>query len=253
MNNRPLPSATAELPTAADWRRNDLALFATALVLLLLGWGVARIARAQTQSVELGLGLPRVAYPAHWTRSSQEASALFTARNPASAGGFRSAISAATRPALEGDSLSSVRAEVGFERSLTLDRYRELSALPVAVLNGQPALLTTYAWLADPTLDSALSGLPVVVLGQDLIFRAGNQWVIASTAVDAARAADERDALDLFFAGFGLETPAHAESAPLAPPAAERTPAATPALSPTAIAPAPGGGFLSGQPAGVNP
>jgi hypothetical protein len=177
-------------------------------------------------------------------------------------------VAVSTRPALQGETLDGVRADLGFQRSRTLDRYRELAAQPVTVLGGQPALLTTYASLADPTHDSGQNGLPVVVQGQDLIFKTGNQWVIASTSVDAAHADAERDAFALFFAGFGLETPAPAALPALAPadPAASQPapPAGAPVDGVDATEPppasgqlptiiAPGSGFQSQPPAGVNP
>ncbi len=243
----PAPGASfAELPTAADWRRNDLALFATVLVLLLLGWGVARQARAHVQTVDLGVGLPRVAYPAGWTRSSGEDGQLFAARNPAGSSAYRAGVSLATRPLLADDTLDSVRTDVAFLRSRTLDRYRELSAQAVTVQGGTPAVLTTFAALADPSRDSGLSGMPVVVQGQDLIFKSGNQWVIASTSADAAALEDARAAFALFFAGFDLALPAAPAPLPLLPSAA--TPASDPAATPAAP-----GGFQSLPPAGVNP
>lgn len=244
-------SPFAELPTAADWRRNDLALFATVLVLLLLGWAVARQTRANVQNVDPGVGLPRIAYPAGWTRSSDDAGQLFAARNPAGAGAYRATVSVATRPLLADDTLNAVRTDVAFLRSRTLDRYRELAAQAVTVQGGAPAVLTTWAALADPARDSGLSGLPVVVQGQDLIFKSGNQWVIATTTANAAHSESEAAAFALFFGGFDLQQPPLPAALPELP-----ADAAAPALEPVAPAdPAPpaAGGFQSLPPAGVNP
>ncbi|MGL4651236.1 MAG: hypothetical protein ACRC1H_17655, partial [Caldilineaceae bacterium] len=99
------------------------------------------------------------------------------------------------------------------------------------------------------------NGLPVVVQGQDLIFQAGNRWIIASTSVDAARADGERDAFALFFDSLGLQTVDLPAPAPAAA-TATLVPAATPptlAPAPVATIIAPGSGFQSQPPAGVNP
>jgi len=245
------PTPMPESPAGADWLRNDLIILATVLVLLLVGWAVARWAQNRSETVELGFGLPVVAYPANWTRGRMEDGVVFLARNPASPGTYSATVAVITRPVLDGETLDTLRTELGFRRNRTLDRYRELAAVPVTVLDGSPAVLTTYASLADPTRDSGLNGLPVVVQGQDLLFRVGKYWVIASTSVDAARAASEEDAFALFLASFGMQmvdsslpgAPVPVQSAIVDPARAPVAPGAT----------APSGGFQSQPPGGVNP
>jgi hypothetical protein len=177
------------------------------------------------------MGLPTVSYPAEWTRGAA-GNDLLHARNPASPGAYDAAVSVSTRPVLQGDTLDSVRTAIGFQRSRSLDRYRELEALPVTVLGGAPAVLTSYAFIADPTGQSGLNGLPVVVKGQDLIFRSGSQWVIASTSSDATTAAAEADAFELFFRSFDLVRPAAGMT-----PAVVRPPATAPDTAPADAAP----------------
>ena len=198
------PSPTAEPPTRQDIRRNDLLLLAFVVFCLILGWGIRGRALDHSQRVDLGEGLPTVAIPANWLTSSSEQT-LFQARNPGSPSGFKAEIDATAMPIREGDTLDSTRTAVSFQRSQELDRYRELTAEPVAVLGGEPAVLVTYAFIADPTRDSGASGLPVVVEAQDLLFRAGNQWLVLSVLADANHFDAEMKNFQLVFDSLEME------------------------------------------------
>ena len=50
----------------------------------------------------------------------------------------------------------------------------------------QPALVSTYAYIADPTRDVGANGLPVVVEAQDIMFLEGGQFLVATLAADAS-------------------------------------------------------------------
>jgi hypothetical protein len=214
------PSPTGAPPTRAETRRNDAVLVAFAIVLVVLGWLIGRTAGSQTHTAALGDDLPTIAYPGGWLKSSPgvelaalpeaegfaagtavddappaagtgESSVLFQARNPTSPSAFKAQLSAAARTVRAGEGIADARIALSLERSRSLDRYRELEVTPVAVLDDQPAVLVTYAHIADPTRDSGASGLPVVVEAQDLLFRQGNQWVVITFAADASHFEDE--------------------------------------------------------------
>jgi hypothetical protein len=59
------------------------------------------------------------------------------------------------------------------------------------VLNDQPALVSTYAYIADPTLDAGATGLPVVVQAQDIMFLGGGQFLVVTLEADATHWDDE--------------------------------------------------------------
>lgn len=213
------PSPTGAPPTPAEIRRNDVALIVFAVALIAIGWLIGRAAGNRTRTAVLGDGLPAIAYPGDWLKSSpgvaalpapddaagfaagtaaagiaagmSEGGVLFQARNPISPSAFKSELSATARTVREGEGIEDARAALSLERSRSLDRYRELEVTPVAVLDDQPAVIVTYAYIADPTRDSGAAGLPVVVEAQDLLFRQGNQWVAITFAADAAHFVDE--------------------------------------------------------------
>lgn len=196
------PIVTTEPPTDAQIQRNDWVLFGCVLLLLAFGWLVRLAALDTGRSVDLGIGLPAIAYPAGWHVSTpaQDAATgvpagpaeevLFEATDPASPSTFSPLIRIESRPVLQGESIDALRVTMGMRRSRELDRYRELTAQPVPVLDGRPAILTTYAYVADPTLDAGSYGLPVVVQAQDLLFRHDNRWLVATMAADATSFGD---------------------------------------------------------------
>ena len=198
------PSPTEEPPSKQETRRNDLLLLAFVIFCLILGWGIRGRALENSQRVDLGEGLPTLTAPANWLTSSSEET-LFQARNPGSPSNFKAEIDAIAMPIREGDTLDSARTVISFQRSQALDRYRELTVEPVTVLDGEPAVLTTYAFIADPTRDSGASGLPVVVEAQDLLLRAGNQWLVLSVLADANHFDTEMGNFQLVFDSLEME------------------------------------------------
>ncbi len=196
-------SRTSAAPAQGEILRHDAILFLCVLLLLAAGWGVRLLAQSEaTRTVQLGPALPAIAYPAAWVATvnpTSEANVLtegggaliLQARNAGAPSTFNSTLRVEALPVLPDDSLGALRIRQGLRRAQELDRYRELAAEPVAVLRGdgeagREALLTTYAFLADPTHDSGGNGLPVVVEAQDLLLRAGNQWLVVTVAADAS-------------------------------------------------------------------
>ncbi len=232
------PSVTTEPPDEAHIRRNDWVLLGCVLLLLAAGWLVRWAALDVRQEADLGIGLPPLLYPAGWSHTDLDLGAalgaesaegdglLFQARHAAAASPFNSTLRLEALPVLQGATLDTLRADLSLRRSRALERYRELTALPVTVLDGRPALLITFAYIADPTLDSGGNGLPVVVQAQDLLFRHETQWIVAGAAADAAHWPAEEDAFALFFDSLGLaedEIPGALDALPLRAPAGSGT------------------------------
>ena len=207
-------SRTNAPPTQADIVRNDAILFVCVLLLLAAGWGVRLFAqRDATRTADLGPGMPAIAYPAAWlpavnpgASAGEGSTLLFQARNVGAASSYNNTLHVEALPVLPEDSLGALRIRQGLRRAQELDRYRELAAEPVTVLGEREALLTTYAFLADPTRDSASSGVPVVVEAQDLLFRNENQWLVVTVAADAGDWATASAAFAPVFESLGLET-----------------------------------------------
>lgn len=211
-------SRTSAPPSQAEVLRHDAVLFICVLLLLAAGWGVRlRAQQETTRSADLGPGLPPLVYPATWlptvnlstnpsTATAHEAGVLlFQARNAAAASTFNSLIRVEALPPLPDDALGALRIRLGLRRAQELDRYRELAAEPVVVLGGKEALLTTYAFLADPTRDSGGNGVPVVVEAQDLLFRQDNRWLVVTMAADASAWATEAAGFAPVRKSLGLE------------------------------------------------
>lgn len=186
------PSITTQPPTPAETHRNDLLLLLFVAVLLLCGLVVRNLAIEPARTVTLGDGLPTIPYPAGWVALPTSESLLFAARNATSPSALDSEIRVQAQPVREGESLETLRVMTTFRRNQELDRYRELDAQRVLVQGTEPGYLVTYAYIADPTLDSGAPGLPVVAEAQDLIFGSGNQWLTVTTLADASIFEDER-------------------------------------------------------------
>lgn len=163
------PSPTMEAPSKADEVRTDIAMAVTILFCLFLGLGLRGQVLNAGNTASLDKPLPQIKYPATW-RPNQSEDATFAAVNPGSPSTFNSRLTINARPAKEGETVELARAEAGLRNSGSLSYYRELSVDRMEVLDGVPALLTTYAYVADPTRDAGANGLPVVVEAQELLF-----------------------------------------------------------------------------------
>lgn len=179
------PSVTNEPPTDRELFRTEIAVIVLFVFALFLGIGIRGNAVSNHRTVTLGAGLPSIAVPGGWITGQPEGT-LLHARNPRTRSIFNSELTVTTRP-LGGDEagLTLVRTGLALQRTQDLLRYRELEAQSVTV-NGQPASLITYAYVADPTRAQGAAAPPVVVEAQDLIFAVGDTAVIVTVAADAA-------------------------------------------------------------------
>lgn len=184
------PSITNEPPTAAEQRRNDWVVIAVILFAVFLGWGIRNNTLNAVQEFSFEGAIPTITVPASWIKSQGEG-VLLRAVDPASRSTFDARVEVTARPLRENEDLNTLNASWPLKRSQELDRFRTLNSRGMMGPNDQPALLITYAYIADPTRESGALGLPVVVKGQDLIFIAGEgasaQLVVVTTAADATQ------------------------------------------------------------------
>ncbi|MCC9076271.1 hypothetical protein FKZ61_009125 [Litorilinea aerophila] len=198
------PSVTNAPPEPEDIRRNDLILIVWVAFVLFLGFGIQLRALNASRPVSLGEDLPTLSVPASWI--GQRAGDLaFRVKNPQSASSFDAEISAFVRPLKEGETLVAARTAWGLRRSQSLDRYRELWAESVTVLDGQPAVLVTYAYVADPTRAAGAVAPPVVVQAQDLLFVLDGHLVVVTVAADAVEWEAEAPHFRLVFDSLNLK------------------------------------------------
>jgi hypothetical protein len=185
------PSVTNEPPTAAELRRNDVAMWITLAFALFLGWGIANNAMNASRTTALGDGLPSIAVPARWIKGQSDDFVVY-AYNPRSPSVFNTELRVAVRPLGPEETLAVARTGLGLRRSQELLRYREFSATPVTV-NGEPGIVVDYAYIADPTREAGALAPPVVVEGQDLLFVRDGRLIVVTMASDTVgRDADER-------------------------------------------------------------
>jgi hypothetical protein len=184
------PSITNEPPTVEEQQRNDRYVIATILIAILLGWIIRNGAVNAVSEYSFEGDIPTIVLPTNWITSQTEEGLLFQAIDPDSPGIFNGLIEVSARPLREGEDLSVLNVSWPLKRSQELDRFRTLSSQPVLAPDGEPALLITYAYIADPTRESGALGMPVVVRGQDLLMMVGEeaerQLVVITTAADAA-------------------------------------------------------------------
>lgn len=179
------PSVTNEPPAPGELRRNDWAVAAVVAFALFLGLGIRQQSLHAHRTFALGDGLPTIDYPAGW-RTAQPELGVFRAMDPASPSPFSTQIIVAVRESMPGETLDQARATWGLQRSQQLLLYRERIAEPLTVLDGEPAIRTRYAYVADPTREYGATGLPVVVEGEDLLFFAEGRFVAVTVAADAS-------------------------------------------------------------------
>ena len=179
------PSPTNEPPSRAECQRNDLIVAALVLFALLLGVGIRNQVYNASTAVKLGENLPRIAYPEGWREQKTEG-LLLKAINPGSPSTFDTQLTVEGRALRTDESLEKARADRGIKLATSLHGYRELTADRMSVYADQPALVSNYAYIADPTRDASANGLPVVVEGQDIMFIDAGQFVVVTLAADAA-------------------------------------------------------------------
>lgn len=178
------PSETNATPSSGDQVRNDIAVVVTVLFALLLAFGIRNQVYTASKIATLDDGALRLAYPERWIARQADESA-FSAVNLGSPSTYDARIEATSRPLREGESLELARFDRGLKLASSLDGYRELEAAEMRVLNGVPALVATYAYVADPTHGGGAPGLPVVVEGQDVMFVLGDRFYVVALTADA--------------------------------------------------------------------
>jgi len=202
------PSITNQPPTPSEQRRNDLLMIVAILFAIFLGAGMRNTAVSAMRSFALGGQLPTLSYPAAWLEAQTDG-VLFRAIDPASPSTFDARVELFVRDMKEGETLDQISTSWPLRRTQELDRFRTLSAAAVKGPEGTPALLVTYAYIADPTRESGSLGLPVVAKGQALLFVAndgiGDRLVVATVAADAAEWASHADAFAGIFASLGIQ------------------------------------------------
>ncbi|RME49630.1 MAG: hypothetical protein D6791_00210 [Chloroflexi bacterium] len=181
-------SKTGARPDPRDERRNSLLVALVILIALVLGWLLKEVTVSATREMALGGQLPVLSYPADWLPQQVEG-LLFQAVDPASPSSFDARVSVYGRDLREGEDLEMISASWPLRRSRELDRYRNLSTESVVGPDGVPAILFTYAYVADPSRELGASDLPVVVQAQDLVFigndGANDRLVVITVAADA--------------------------------------------------------------------
>ncbi|MBI3958988.1 MAG: hypothetical protein HY328_09270 [Chloroflexi bacterium] len=202
------PSITNQPPSPSEQRRNDLLMIVVILFAIFLGWGMRNNSVKAMHEFVLGGQLPTLAYPASWLEAQTEG-VLFRAIDPASPSTYDARVELFVRDAKEGETLDQISASWPLRRTQELDRFRNLAAAAVKGPGGAPALIITYAYIADPTRESGSLGLPVVVKGQDLLFIAndgiGDRLVAVTVATDATEWAAHADAFTKIFASLGVQ------------------------------------------------
>jgi hypothetical protein len=224
------PSPTNEAPTRGELRRNDLLVAALVIFALLLAFGIRNQVLNASRSVRLGENLPRIAYPEAWRSQNTEGTLLHVVE-PGSPSTFDTEMTVIGRPLRADESLDDARADRGIKLATSLPSYRELEAERMMVLDGQPALVSTYAYIADPTLDAGATGLPVVVQAQDIMFLGGGQFLVVTLAADANHWEDEGREFAVITNGLRLRPLPEEDAGEIAPePSLEIVPdaAATP-------------------------
>ena len=196
-------SVTNQPPTSRQVLRSDLATVVWIALVLLLGLALRNGALGASKSVELE-GLPALKIPAQWMPGTA-ANLDFYARSPGSRSVFDTEMAVYSRPLKQEETLIGARTAWGVKRSQDLFRYRELAADTVTVLDGQQAILVTYAYVADPTRLAGAGAPPVVVEGQDLLFVYDNTLVVVSVAADAAAWDSARQEFDVIFRSLRLQ------------------------------------------------
>jgi hypothetical protein len=228
-------SPTNEAPSASELRRNDLLVAGVVLFALFLAFGIRNQVIYASKSVRLGENLPRISYPDRWRVQNTDGT-LLHAINAGSPSTFDTQMLVTSRSLRSDETLEDARADQGIKQATSLNGYRELLADRMTVQGGQPALVTTYAFVADPTLDMGAMGLPVVVEAQDIMFLQDGQLVVVTLAADANDWEDEQNEFSIITNSLRLQPVADNDSLIVTP-----TPASAPATTPAVeAAPAPG-------------
>lgn len=179
------PSPTNVAPGPREQLRNDIAVIATVLFALFLALGIRNQVYSASKLASIDDGGLRIAYPERWVMRA-DGDAGFTAVNFGSPSIYDSRVEVMSRPLNPDETLERARFDRGLKLATELSGYRELEATQMEVLNGIPALVATYGFVADPTRDAGATGLPVVVEAQDILFVKDDMLYVVSLRADAA-------------------------------------------------------------------
>lgn len=206
LNTLVKPSVTNEPPTNAELSRIDWAMIVTLLFALFLGLGIRNTAVTASNTIDLGEELPSIKVPENWITGAPEGT-LLVASSPSSPSIFNAEVIVTTLPLPPGQDAVAARTVVSLQRTQELDRYRELDADKVIVLDGTEGILVTYAYVADPSREQGANGPPVVVQAQDLIFPVGEgeSALIVTVATDAATWDEEQPAIHMIQDSLDME------------------------------------------------
>lgn len=207
------PSPTNAAPPPSQVWRNDLAVVATLIFALFLGIGVRNQILNASQYIELGDNLPRISAPAGWLTKRAD-TGIVQVRNPGSPSTLASEVDIIVQPVESDQTLDTARLAQSLQRSQDLLNYREFSVNQVTVqptigrtrADQVPGVLTTYAYIADPSLDGNANGLPVVVQAQDLIFVLDNKLYVVTLMADATQWEQEAKHFSLLLDSLGMKT-----------------------------------------------
>ncbi len=191
-------------PAKRNWHASIWAVIVIVIFALFLGFGIRNNAITASRTIELGAALPSLKIPNNWITGTP-AGVLFYALNPRSPSIFNAEVSVTTLPIAIGQDIAAARTSLGLQRTQTLFRYRELSAMPVTV-KGQDGILVTYAYIADPSREQGSIAPPVVVQAQDLLFPSGeNQALVVTFAADASTWDAEEASIQLIQDSLGMK------------------------------------------------
>ena len=187
-------------------------LLVTVLFALFLGIGVRNQILNASQYITLGDNYPRLSAPAGWF-TKQADSGIFQVRNPEMVSTFASEVDIHIRPLEADETLEMARFAQSLQRSKDLQNYREFTVDQVVVRptigrtrsDEVAGVLATYAYIADPSLDSNANGLPVVVQAQDLLFILDKNLYTVTLMADASQWAQEAKHFSLLLDSLGMK------------------------------------------------
>ncbi len=150
---------------------------------------------------------------------------LFSAYDPGSPSTFDAQLTVNGRTLGVDESLEQARAGRGLNLATSLPGFRELSAEEMMVYRNQPALVSTYAYIVDPTRDSGVTDLPVVVEAQEIMFIDDGQFIVVTVAADASQWAEQQRDFQLIFDSMRLRPMPESRPTPTPTPVPGATPA----------------------------
>lgn len=202
------PSVTSPPPSEGEERRNTILILLVVVMALAGAWALKWVAENATHTARLGGGLPDISYPASWVSTTPEG-VLWQASDPQSASNFKTRVQIFTRDLHPDESLDTLSVSWPLYRQRTLDKFRNLSTTSAIAPNGNPAIIFTYAYVDDPSLQLGTLDIPVVVEAQDIVWIGGTdtipQLVVLTIAADATAWEQEEPTFQRILAHVGIQ------------------------------------------------